>query len=303
MRLKNNLKKKMEKSELNNWKEIGRLAAETRNYAKSIVKEGMPLVDIAEKVEEYIRKKKVGNAFPISLSIKDVAAHYTPIESDGLVAEGLLKIDLGLEKDGFLSDNAVSIDLTPENKFKDLIKASEDALKAAIKKMKLGEEIRNVGKEINNVISTQGFEPIRNLSGHNIKKMNLHAGINIPNYDNKSTQKLTEGIYAVEPFATTGEGLVKEGKPSNVFMIAKDKPTRLSRDVLKFIKEEYKTLPFSSRWITNKFGKQASISLQRLTKEGILHHFSQLINEPGKFTTQTEHSLAVLEGKTIILTE
>lgn len=293
----------MEKSELKRWQEIGRLAAETRLYAKSIVKEGMPLVDIAEKVEEFVRKKNVGHAFPISLSIKDVAAHYTPVEGDGLVAEGLIKIDLGLEKDGFLSDNAVSVDLTPDKRHAGLIKASEDALAAAIKKMKFGEEVRNIGKEINETIEAQGFTSTKNLSGHRIEKMLLHAGINIPNYDNKNTQKLTEGVYAVEPFATTGGGLVKDGGPSNVYIVAKDKPTRLGRDVLKFIKEEYKTIPFSSRWIENKFGKAGLFSLQRLTKEGILHHYAQLVNEPGKFTTQTENAMVVLEGETIILTK
>jgi len=293
----------MEKNELNEWKKVGALGAEVLVYAKSITKPETPLLEIAEKVEDYVRKKKLAFAFPINLSTENAAAHYSPIKNDEMIAKGLIKIDIGVMQNGFISDSAISVDLTPENKFKELIKASEDGLKAGIKEMKFGNEIRNVGKAIHEAIAAKGFEPIRNLSGHKMEVFDLHAGQNIPNYDNKEKTFLKEGIYAVEPFATTGAGLVKEGKPSNIYVLENDKPTRLGRDVLKFIKKEFKTLPFSSRWVTDKFGPGAKISLERLKQQDILHHFPQLINEPGKFTSQAEHTLAVLEDKTLILTK
>ncbi|MFC1686261.1 type II methionyl aminopeptidase [Nanoarchaeota archaeon] len=293
----------MEKQDLSEWKKAGSIGADVMAYAKKVIKPEAPLLEIAERVENYIRKKKVSLAFPVNLSINDVAAHFSPTRNDKSVAKGLIKIDLGTMKDGFLSDTAASIDLTPENKFKELIKASEEGLKAGIKAMKINQEIKNVGKEIDKAISDKGFNPIRNLSGHKIDKWSLHAGMNVPNYDNKEKTRIKEGIYAVEPFATTGAGLVREGKPSNIYILQQDRPTRLGRDVLNYIKKEYKTLAFCSRWITDKFGPGSVLSLQRLTQDGILHQFSQLINEPKEHTSQSEHTIAVLENKTIVLTE
>lgn len=289
---------------LNEWKKVGAIGAEALAYAKKITKPETPLLEIAEKTEAFVEKKKMTFAFPINLSMGDLAAHYSPIKGDGLVAKGLIKIDLGIVKDGFLSDTACSVDLTPENKFKEIIKASEDGLKAGIKEMKYNAEIRNVGKAISEAIAKRGFNPIRNLSGHMMDKWVLHAGVNIPNYDNKESTSIKEGIYAVEPFATTGAGLVKEGKlSSNIYILRNDKPTRLGRELLAHIKKKYKTLAFSQRGITNELGQNALISLKRLTQQGILHHFAQLTNEPGKFTSQRENTIAVLKDKTIVLTE
>jgi len=288
---------------LKEWKKVGVMGAEVLAYAKKITKPETPLIEITKKVEEYVKKKKVAFAFPLNISMGEVAAHYSPIEGDDLKAEGLIKLDVGVMENGFLSDNACSVDLTPENKFKDLIKASEEGLKAGINSMKSGVQVRDVGRSIHEAILKRGFNPIKNLSGHMMERWALHAGANIPNYDNKDSEEIFEGIYAVEPFATNGTGLVKEGKPSNIYILARDRPVRLGREILNFIKEEYKTLAFSSKWITDRFGKNALFSLRSLEKQGILHHFPQLINEPGKSTSQKEHTIAVQKGKTIILTK
>jgi len=294
----------MEKSELDKWKEVGKMAADTMSYARKITKEGVTLFEIAENIDAYIKKKGAAAAFPISLSTKHVAAHYTPIANDKRVAEGLIKIDLGVSKDGYLSDTATSLDLTPEQKHKDLIKASEDALKAAIKTIGIGVEIGKVGEAIESAIKNHGFVPTRNLSGHSIEKWRLHAGITVPNFNNKNKNTFKEGIYASEPFATTGGGLVKEGGGSNIWILNQSKPTRVGREVLKYIEEEFRTLAFSSRWIVDKFGPGALFSLEKLKHQGILHHYAELVNEPDAFTTQSEHSIAIQEGKkTIILTE
>ncbi len=294
----------MEKSELDKWKKVGVVAAETMTFARKIVKPEMPLVELAEKVEGYVFKKGYKFAFPINLDIENVAAHYTPVKGDGFVAKGLIKIDLGIsDENGFLSDTASSVDLTPEGRFKELIKANEEGLKAGINEMKFGEEIGNIGRAIEETIKSKGFVSVKNLSGHSIERWKLHAGVTIPNFDNKNKAKLKEGIYASEPFATTGEPLITEGKPSNIYILHQKKPTRVGREVLAFIEKEYKTLAFSSRWLIDKFGPGALVSLEVLRKQGIIYHFPQLIKKSGEFTSQTEHTMAVLKDKTLVLTE
>jgi len=291
------------KRDFKEWQKVGSAAADTMTYARKIVKVDMPLVELAEKIEEYVKKKGMTFAFPINLSTGNIAAHYTPLKGDGFKAEGLIKIDLGISNNGFLSDTATSVDLTPNQQYKDLIQASEEGLKTAIKTMKYGTEMREVGHAISEAIQNKGFEPVRNLSGHSIEKWELHAGTTVPNYDNRNPTPIEEGTYASEPFATTGEGLVTDGKGSNIYILRQSKPTRIGREVLKHIEKEYKTLAFSSRWLVEKFGPGALVSLENLRKQGTIHHFPQLIKKSGEFTSQSEHTIAVLKDKTVVLTE
>ena len=93
----------------------------------------MPLVEIAQKIEKEIIRLGAQPAFPVNLSIDEIAAHYHPTLEDETIATGLLKIDIGIHINGFIADSAFSIDLTSNNKYKELIKASEEALENALK--------------------------------------------------------------------------------------------------------------------------------------------------------------------------
>lgn len=291
--------------EFEKWKKAGQTAALLMKKAVELAKPGTPLLEIAEKLEEEAEKMKVKWAFPVNLSINEVAAHATPSYDDKRVAEGLLKIDLGISVDGFISDIAKTVDLTSDKKHKEMIKANEKALQDAIKTAKYGIEINKIGGKIHDAITSANFAPIRNLSGHEMKRYDLHAGLNIPNYDNNNNAQLDEGIYAIEPFATTGEGVVQDGKPSGIFMLLEKKPLRdmNARKILDFIESEYSTLPFSARWIVKKFGTRALISLKTMENQGILHSFAELIEKSRAPVSQAEHTIFVDKTKVLVLTE
>ena len=75
----------------------------------------------------------------------------------------------------------------------------------------------------------------------------------------------------------------------------------LARKVLNFILEEYKTLPFSRRWIIDEFGEKGNFALDYLIRQGILYEYPQLI-ETGN-VSQFEHTFLVLEDKVIVTTK
>jgi methionyl aminopeptidase len=295
----------MEQNEKNKWIKAGELGSLIMKKALQLAKPETPLLEIAEKLEQEAEKLNVKWAFPVNLSINEIAAHATPSFDDTRIAEGLLKIDLGISVDGFISDIAKSIDLTPEQKHKDMIKANEKALQEAIKVAKYGININEIGKKIHEIITTAKFSPIRNLSGHEMQKYNLHAGLNIPNYDNGNKAQLDEGIYAIEPFATTGEGIVIDGKPSGIFMLIERKPVRdmKSREILAFIEKNYETLPFSARWIVKKFGTASLIRLSSLAMNDTLHSFSELVEKSRMPVSQAEHTILVEKDKVTVLTQ
>jgi len=296
----------MEQKELAQWRESGKIAHKVLNYAKSIARQGVPLLEIAEKVEKEIEEHGAKSAFPINLSINEIAAHYSPLVNDEEKAHGLLKIDLGVSVDGYISDNALTVDLTPEQKYQDLIKASEDALANAIKIIRPGVTLGAIGKIIQKTINDGGFAPIVNLSGHELKKWNLHAGLTIPNYNNESDTLLKEGmILAIEPFATTGQGFVIDGRPSGIFKFIARHNTRdiASRKILEFIEQEFHELPFSSRWLVKKFGNRALISLKLLEQANALHHFKQLVEKTKAPVSQAEATVLVTKNGCEVLTK
>lgn len=285
----------------------GKIASEVTAYAKSFIKSNMPLLEIAEKIEEKIIELKGKPAFPVSLAIDEVAAHYTPSYNDETLATGLLKIDLGVHVNGWTSDTAFSLDLENSEENKKLIQASETALKKALEISKKDTNINEIGKTISDTITSKGFSPIINLSGHSMEKYELHSGVTIPNFDDNREGKLTQGLYAIEPFATlpTASGKVRDGKPSEIYMLTNTKNIRspLAREILDYLFEEYQTLPFCSRWVVKKFGTKALFALKQLEENGNLHHFAQLIESSGAKVSQAEHTILIEKDKVIVTTQ
>ena len=190
----------------------------------------------------------------------------------------------------------------PENKR--LITAAEEGLNAAIEKISLNTSLKDIGAAIEKAIRSHGAQPIINLSGHSIDRYNLHSGTTLPNYENSQSRILEEGVYAIEPFATSGAGRVKDGKPSGIYHLENELPVRdsFAREILAFIKKEYSTLPFCSRWLVKKFGSRALIALKRLEEAHILHHYPQLIEIDRKPVAQAEHTIVLTKSQKIITT-
>jgi len=296
----------MNEKEIEKWVAAGKIAAEVLSFAKKLVKPDISLLEVSEQVEKRINALGAKSAFPINLSINEIAAHSSPAYNDTDKAQGLLKIDLGVNVDGYISDTALTVDLTPDKKYKKLIEASEQALHNAIKIIKPGVTLGEIGKVIQKTINDKGFAPIVNLSGHELKQWNLHAGLTVPNYANDSDIILKEGmVLAIEPFATTGQGVVQDGKPSGIYKFEARHNTRdmESRKILEFIEQEYHELPFSARWLVKKFGARALISLRLLEQANALHHFKQLIEKTKAPVSQAEHTILVTKDGCEVLTK
>ncbi|MDO8508713.1 MAG: type II methionyl aminopeptidase [Nanoarchaeota archaeon] len=296
----------MEKKEIETLQEAGKIASEIVKYAKSIIKKDMLLLDIANKIDEKIISLKAKPAFPVNLSINEIAAHSTPSYNDETLAQGLLKVDIGIHIEGFVADTALSIDLENSEENKNLIKAAETARDFALSKINLNTKIREIGAEIEKVCKSFNVQPIHNLSGHSIEVYNLHAGITIPNFDNNQESTIKPGIYAIEPFTTlsSGSGSVRDGKLSGIYHLEKVGTVRdnFAREVLGYIADEYSTLPFCSRWIHKKFGTRGLLALRQIEQAGLLHHYPQLIEKSNSKVAQAEHTFILTLKEKIITT-
>ena len=243
-------------------------------------------------------------AFPVQVSCNNIAAHYCPDEDDNIVfSDQVVCLDVGVQIDGFIGDNAVTVDLSGKNT--ELVKASREALDNAIKTVKAGVALGEIGKVIQETIQKYGFAPIRNLSGHGLGRYAQHTGPSIPNFDNGDKTQIEKGmVFAIEPFASTGAGIVQDSGAPTVFMVENKKPVRnmITRQVLKEI-ETYNDLPFTTRWLTKKFGAKAKFALREMEQLGILHSYPPLADKDKGIVSQAEHSILVDDnGEVIVLT-
>lgn len=286
----------MQNEEIESYREAGKIASEVVSYAKGFIVKGMKLLDIAENIEEKIIELGGDIAFPTNLSMNEVAAHYTPVVGDETVAEGLLKVDLGVSVNGFIADTAFSLDLSEEERFKEMIELNEKMLEEALSGIKVGSPVSVIGNRMGEIVSDSEFTTIKNLTGHELGEDNVHAGITVSNCPNDSSFELKDIAIAVEPFLTTGAGEVYEGKDSDIFMLVAEGNVRdrIVREVLQFIRDNYKTRPFCGRWLNKRF-KGIRYALSVLRKQGIIHNFPVLVEKSKKPVSQAEHTVLVTD--------
>ncbi len=289
------------------YQEAGRIAGEAREYGLTLLKAGALYKDIADKIEEKIVSLGAKVAFPVNIAANTIAAHYTPTHDDTTVVQkgDLIKLDVGAHINGYIGDTASTIEIETDN-HTDMIKASAEALQAAIELIKPDIDLHLIGKTIEDTITSYGFTPIENLTGHSLKQYTLHAGLSIPNTqraaDNNRPQ---EGdIVAIEPFATDGTGRVTSGAGSNIYCCQESLRARFIRDnrtkqAFHALYRTYKTLPFSER-AAHKTIAHSSLNLKRLNMYGVLHHYPQLPEINNGLVSQKEHTVIIThDGCTI----
>jgi methionyl aminopeptidase len=280
----------------------GKIARLAREKGAELAKPGVPLLDIAEKVEAFIREQGGVPAFPVNLSANENAAHSTPSADDKAVVgeKDVLKIDVGVHIDGWLSDTAITVDLSGE--WGTLMEASQLALENALSIMKAGTNTKDIGRQIEQTIKSKGYRPVENLCGHSLEPWILHAGAEIPNIESGG-RILEEGeVFAVEPFATNGSGLVHESTAdAEIYSVAAAKPVRLpaSRKLLGMVMEEYKLLPFAKRWLQEM--PSLNLAINDLTRQGVLHAYPILKENSGARVTQAETTVIIEDDGVTVL--
>ncbi|PKL63128.1 MAG: type II methionyl aminopeptidase [Methanomicrobiales archaeon HGW-Methanomicrobiales-2] len=275
------------------YREAGALARKVLHQGAGLVKEGASLLEMVETTEAMVTEGGALLAFPLNVSFNEAAAHDTAMPGDERTfARGdLIKVDLGVQIDGYIADTAMTVDLGDHGV---LVEASRAALEAAIAAVRPGVTTGELGTIIQATIEEHGYRPVANLTGHGLDRYDLHAKPSIPNVAMSGGAVIEEGmVFAIEPFATTGSGKVGEATRVEIYRQVAARPTRLpsAKRVLEAARPR-RGLPFSRRWVP---GDKVEIGLMTLVRAGILHPFPMLHDEPGSFVSQAEHTLIVTD--------
>jgi methionyl aminopeptidase len=141
------------------------------------------------------------------ISLNDEAVHGIPSKR-ALQQGDLVKLDVTVEKDGFMADAAVTVpvgEVTEERQR--LVACAERAFANAMLVARAGFRVLEIGRVIEREVRRSGFSVIRDLGGHGIGRT-IHEEPRVPNYaDPEANQILTEGlVITVEPIIAAGSG-------------------------------------------------------------------------------------------------
>jgi methionyl aminopeptidase len=141
------------------------------------------------------------------ISLNEEAVHGIP--GDRSVQEGdLLKLDVTIEKDGFMADAAETVAVGEVSDEKQrLMVCAERAFNKAMLVARAGFRVSEIGRVVEREVRRSGFSVIRDLGGHGIGRT-IHEEPRVPNYaDPEASQIMREGlVITVEPIIAAGSG-------------------------------------------------------------------------------------------------
>ncbi|MDR0492470.1 MAG: type II methionyl aminopeptidase [Nitrososphaerota archaeon] len=297
-----------DKEELENFRLSGRILRETREEMRNHVKENIPIIDVCEKTEALIRNKGGKPAFPVNVSINEVAAHYTaPPGETAIIPEGsIVKVDLGVQVDGYVTDTAFTVAFSTEGR--SMVAAAELALKTIIANIHGDMMLSKIGSLAETAIKNRGFKPISNLTGHSVGRYLIHAGTSIPSVSGYNPNKIHAGeVYAVEPFVTLPDAIARvDDYPQHTiyrFLKAKSIKTGAAKKLVKYIESNFHTLPFTERWLIDAFPKETyKVAFKELLASKSIMAYPVFIEASRKPVAQAEHTLLIKEDGCEVLT-
>lgn len=213
------------------------IVARTLEAIKKLVQPGLTTLEIEDFADDFIKLHgglpafKGYRGYPASIctSVNNEVIHGIP--SKRVLKEGdIIGIDLGVYKNGFYGDGAVTVPVGKiEPDLQKLIKVTEEALYKGIENARLGNRVSDISHSIQEHVESQGFSVVRSFVGHGIGRQ-LHEEPQIPNFGPPGRgPRLMEGMtLAIETMVNAGvydihiledgwTAVTADGKPSAHF--------------------------------------------------------------------------------------
>jgi len=309
----------MNSNEIDDWINAGRLAKNILDKAISVVKPGEKIINICEFIEKEIIKRDAKPAFPVNVSINNVAAHYTspPTDVSRIPSKALVKLDMGVNLNGAIADTAITINIGGGKVLSRIIKANKRILEEVIEIMKDGIKVKEISKKIWDLSHELGYGVLVDLGGHELRRGILHAGLFIPNHPRvvgKWNKKLREGmIVAIEPFLVLGnsdsftEPLLDKKYIYSLSKKVNKNALKLNK-ALRYIYLRFGMLPFALRWLHGLINKKKKRIkeiinlLHELEKKKLLVSYPVLVDHNGYWISQFEHTILIKKSSAEALT-
>lgn len=206
------------KKEIDYIRESAKIVAETLQLVKRYAEVGKTTLELDKIAEDYILSNNGTPAFKgysqagsidfpgtICSSLNEEVVHGIP-SNRTLQSGDLLSVDVGVKKDGYFGDAALTIAVGEVDEEKlNLMDATEKSLYLGIEQAKKNNRIGDISAAIQDYIESRGFSIVKDLCGHGVGKY-LHEDPQVPNFGRaNSGAKIKNGMtVAIEPMINIG---------------------------------------------------------------------------------------------------
>jgi methionyl aminopeptidase len=184
------------------------------------VRVGVTTKELDAAADKFIRSQgaepafKGYRGFPASIcaSPNSMVVHGIPGPYE-LKRGDVLSIDVGVVKDGWVADAAITVPVGPvSEEARKLLDVTKASLFAGAEQMRPGNHLGDVSAAIQRAVEIEGLSIIRTLVGHGIGR-EMHEEPQVPNFGEAGKGPLLEEgtVLAIEPMVNAAGPLVRMG--------------------------------------------------------------------------------------------
>ncbi|CAL8319848.1 unnamed protein product [Merluccius merluccius] len=313
-----------------------KMGAEIANQALKVVVDaataGVSVLSLCEKGDAFIstetgkvfkkeKEMKKGIAFPTSVSVNNCVCHFSPLRSDAdiILKDGdLVKIDLGVHVDGFISNVAHSfvVGVTKEAPLQgrkaDVLRAAHLCAEAALRLVKPGNQNSQVTDAWNKIAKSFKCSPIEGMLSHQLKQHIIDGEKTIiqnpteqQRKDHEKAEFEVHEVYAVDVLISTGEGKAKDGGQRTT--IYKRDPNKVyglkmktSRMFFSEVERRFDAMPFTLRALQDE--SKARLGVVECSKHELVQPFNVLHEKDGEFVAQFKFTVLLMANGPLRIT-
>ncbi|CAL8366674.1 unnamed protein product [Lota lota] len=273
------------------------------------------------KVFKKEKDMKKGIAFPTSVSVNNCVCHFSPLRSDTeiILKNGdLVKIDLGVHVDGFISNVAhsfvvgVTKDAPLTGRKADVLRAAHLCAEAALRLVKPGNQNSQVTDAWNKIAKSFKCAPIEGMLSHQLKQHIIDGEKTIiqnpteqQRKDHEKAEFEVHEVYAVDVLISTGEGKAKDGGQRTT--IYKRDPNKVyglkmktSRMFFSEVERRFDAMPFTLRALQDE--SKARMGVVECSKHELVQPFNVLHEKEGEFVAQFKFTVLLMANGPLRIT-
>ncbi|XP_059396559.1 proliferation-associated protein 2G4-like [Carassius carassius] len=313
-----------------------KMGADITNQALKVVieaaKPGVSVLSLCEKGDAFIaaetgkvfkkeKEIKKGIAFPTCVSVNNCVCHFSPLKSDPdytLKDGDLVKIDLGVHVDGFISNIAHSFvvgaskDAPVTGRKADVIKAAHLCAEAALRLVKPGNQNTQLTEAWNKIAQSFKCMAIEGMLSHQLKQHVIDGEKTIiqnptdqQRKDHEKAEFEVHEVYAVDVLISTGEGKARDsGQRTTVYKRDPSKQYGLkmktSRVFFSEVERRFDAMPFTLRAFEDE--SKARLGVVECAKHELLQPFSVLHEKEGEYVAQFKFTVLLMANGPLRIT-
>lgn len=205
--------------EIEKMRSAGRITAQARALAGTLVKAGVSTFEIDREVKRFIQSHGAKPSFlglygfpnSICASVNECVIHGIPSRKKVLRDGDIISVDVGAYHHGFHGDCAATFPCgSVSDEAQKLIDVTRQSFFEGIKQARPGNRVRDIGAAVQRYVESFGFSVVRDFVGHGVGRQ-MHEPPEVPNYGPAGHgPRLMPGmVIAVEPMVCAGDWHVK----------------------------------------------------------------------------------------------